>query len=57
MAEVCKKQTSVFYTIEPLGEKFYSGGFLFAKNYKNFVKTIVKRKLVSLGIMEGYFFA
>ena len=52
MAEVCKKQTSVFYTIEPLGEQFYSGGFLFAKNYKNFVKTIVKRKLVSLGIME-----
>ena len=57
MAEVCKKQTSVFYTIEPLGEKFYSGGFLFAKNYKNFVKTVVKRQLVSLGIMEGYFFA
>ena len=82
--EVCKKQTSVFYTIEPLGEKFYPGGFLFAKNSKNYVKTVVKRKpvslliwrdillwkffkiyiqtstlwdLVSMGIMEGYFFA
>ena len=31
MAEVCKKQTSVFYIIEPLGYNFYPGGFLFSK--------------------------
>ena len=44
-----------FYIIEPLGEKFYPGGFLFAKNSKNYVKTVVKRKPVSLLICKDYF--
>ena len=33
------------------------GDIYFQKNSKNYVKTVAKRNLVSLGIMEGYFFA
>lgn len=55
IAEVCKKQTSVFIPLSRSERNFIPAAFCLRKNNKNYVKKVVKRKPVSLLIWRDIF--